>query len=327
VALILPNLQDAPAFDAMAVRDAADYQTLAAASRNTGVLSGMQITQDTGTDLKIAAASGSVRILGQVFSYTGTGSPFTVPTVSPGGDRRDAVIYRAGSGVEILEGTPNTTPNWDASSDTDPPVKPELVEATDCLLAEIYTTPTTTEIVAANLVDKTVQLFVPGARGTPDSATTALTASTLVMVPGTKIAIPTGSLQVGSRFRFMVGIQKTAAGTATWALTVRFGTNGTTADAAIASWTSGTNTALLDQGVLMVEVVITALGSGTAATAQCTAFWSHGGTTATGLGSIACAPTTTTGFNSTATAPFIHVDVTAGAAAVMTGWGSAEQLA
>lgn len=163
--------------------------------------------------------------------------------------------------------------------------------------------------------------------GTPASATTALTAATEVLQGGTLFQLPTSYLAVGQRYRWHIGIEKTAAGTATWVAKVKFGTNGTTADAAIATWTSGTNTAAIDQCTLDIECRITALGSGTSATAACTAFYVNTLTNATGLGRIDPVPTPTAGFDSTAATPYMHVDITAGASAVMTGVGMAEQVA
>lgn len=161
--------------------------------------------------------------------------------------------------------------------------------------------------------------------GTPDTATASLTASQYTMVPGTLITLNT-ALEVGSRFRFIIGLLKTAAGSATWNAVVSLGAHGTTADTQVATWTSGTNTAAIDQAILILEVVITALGAGTAAKAACTAFYVNELTTTTGLGNIACAAGSTAGFNSAA-AQYIHVDVEPGTSAVMTGWGMAEQLA
>lgn len=168
--------------------------------------------------------------------------------------------------------------------------------------------------------------LLPIGLGTPSAATTALTATTEVLQGGTLFQIPTGSLVVGRRFRFTIDVIKTAAGLATWAVKVKYGTNGTTADAAIASWTSGTNTAAVDQAILIIEVVITALGSGTSATAACTAFYTNTLTNATGLGRIDPVPGSTAGFDSTAATPYFHVDITAGTSAVMTGVGMAEQI-
>jgi hypothetical protein len=140
------------------------------------------------------------------------------------------------------------------------------------------------------------------------------------------VPAPTGSLVVGQRFRWTINLIKTAAGTATFAVKVKYGTNGTTADAAIASWTSGTNTAAIDQASLVIETTITALGSGSSATASSIAYYSNTLTDVTGLGRINHVPGSTAGFDSTAATPFFHVDITAGASAVMTGVGMAEQI-
>lgn len=162
--------------------------------------------------------------------------------------------------------------------------------------------------------------------GTPDSATVSLTASTQVIQTGTKFQLPTGYLAVGQRYRFTINLIKTAAGTATWTAKVCYGVNGTTADGAIATWTSGTNTAAVDQARLTIEMRITALGSGTSATAACTAFYVNTLTNATGFGVINPVPGSTAGFDSTATTPYFHVDITQGASAVVTGVGMAEQI-
>jgi hypothetical protein len=163
-----------------------------------------------------------------------------------------------------------------------------------------------------------------GGLGTSDAATTAMTASTQVVVPGTKFQLATGLLNVGTVFRFTVGLDKTAAGAATFTVKLCFGTSGTNADAAIATWTSGTNTALADYATLTIDVRITAIGA--SATAAAIAFYSNTATDSTGLGRISPVPGSTATFASTATTPFFHVDVTCGAGTTMTAWGSAQQL-
>lgn len=186
-----------------------------------------------------------------------------------------------------------------------------------------------TVYTAAGVIISTTSVVpsgLPGGLGTPNSAAQALTASTANVISGTLFQLPTGGLSVGSRFRFQVGLIKTAVGVATWQVAVKWGTAGTNADAAIASWTSGTNTAAIDQATMEIEVAITALGSAGAATAACIAMYVNTLTNATGLGVINFAPTSTAGFDSTAANPFMHVDVTPGASAVMTGVGSAERL-
>ena len=56
----------------------------------------------------------------------------------------------------------------------------------------------------------------PGGVGTNPTGTTAFTASTAVVAGGSSIPLTTGSLFVGSRYRWHISMVKTAAGTATW---------------------------------------------------------------------------------------------------------------
>jgi hypothetical protein len=182
------------------------------------------------------------------------------------------------------------------------------------------------EVRTSTGVIVTSSIFLGNGLGTPASATTALTASTQVVQGGTLFQLPTGSLAVGQRFRWHLNLVRTAAGTATWTAKVCYGTAGTNADAAIATWTSGTNTAAIDQAMLIIECRITALGSGTSATAACTAFYVNRLTEVTGFGKIDPVPGSTAGFDSTAATPFFHVDITSGASAVVTGVGMAEQI-
>jgi hypothetical protein len=147
------------------------------------------------------------------------------------------------------------------------------------------------------------------------TAMQALAVSANVLT-GSLLSLPVNSLLVGTRFVWEIVLIKTAAGTATWAVQVKFGTTGGTGDTAIASWTSGTNTAAIDQARLRIVCDILTLGA--AATARCNAFYVNTLTSATGLGRIAGAPTATATFNSAASPAFIHVGVTPGASAVMT---------
>jgi hypothetical protein len=164
-----------------------------------------------------------------------------------------------------------------------------------------------------------------GGVGTPSTAAQSLTAGSANVVTGTLLQLPTNNLNVGSRFRFHIGLDKTAAGTATWVVALKWGTAGTTADAAVASWTSGTNTAAIDQATLDIEAVVTAIGA--AGTWASIGFYVNTLTNATGLGKINSIPTTTAAFDSTLTTPYLHVDITPGASAVMTSVASVERLA
>lgn len=161
--------------------------------------------------------------------------------------------------------------------------------------------------------------------GTPDSSQASMTASTQDVVAGTKVQLATSDLAVGTTFRFMLAITKTAAGTATWTIKVCFGTAGTNADTAIATFTSGTNTAIEDRAT--VEILVRITGTGSGGTAVCTAYYVNQATDSTGLGDISFAPGTTAAINTTLTSPYIHCDITPGASAVMTCGGYCERVA
>lgn len=158
---------------------------------------------------------------------------------------------------------------------------------------------------------------IPGPVASLSAAAQTLTASTQVVMAGTLLRMPTRGLKIGQRFTFNLGVSKTAAGVAASILTVKFGVNGTNADAAIATFTSAAGTAAAHNTTLTVEVEILTLGA--AATARCNLMSQS---VASGWGIFPLVPGSTATFDSTATNPFIHVDFAAGAATVGTGVSS-----
>lgn len=85
---------------------------------------------------------------------------------------------------------------------------------------------------------------------------------------GSNVAIPSGYPVVGTAYRLIFDVVKSAAGTATPILTVRVGTAGSTADTARLTFTFGAGTAAADTGVLEVLAVFRTVGSGTSAVLQ-----------------------------------------------------------
>lgn len=90
-------------------------------------------------------------------------------------------------------------------------------------------------------------------------------------VTGSSISVPASSLNVGSRYHLVFDVSKTAAGTATPILVIRFGTNGSTADAAILTFTFLAGTAAADIGTFQVWVTFRTVGASAViqGTAQC----------------------------------------------------------
>lgn len=81
-------------------------------------------------------------------------------------------------------------------------------------------------------------------------------AATLTYIAGSALAVPPGGLKVGSKIRFKFNMTKTAAGSATSAISIVFGTAGTTADTARVSFTKPAGTAAIDEAAVEVEAVV-----------------------------------------------------------------------
>ena len=150
--VIKPNISEAPAttYNASAVPDRTDDFAGRSDAMGTGGLTGMNVTAAASLTLTIAA--GTVSVLGT--SYTYAGGTVAVTTNAGLLDRRDVLIYRAGTGIVLLQGaTASYTPGaalWSTGSVGNPPVKPDVVEATDLVLAEIYM-PYNASVVSATL--------------------------------------------------------------------------------------------------------------------------------------------------------------------------------
>lgn len=136
---------------------------------------------------------------------------------------------------------------------------------------------------------------------------------------GSNVAIPATGLKAGTRYRLIFDASKTAAGVAAPVITLRFGTAGSVADAALVALTFPAQTAVADLGRFALDVTFRSVGSGTAAVVQAMASLIHG-LAATGL-STSSAPVqigTSSGFNSTPANSIIGVSVNGGASAAWT---------
>jgi hypothetical protein len=88
------------------------------------------------------------------------------------------------------------------------------------------------------------------------TAAQVLTAATLTYLTGSKLKVPFGGLQVGTKLRWRFSMAKTAAGTATSTFAIVFGTAGTTADTARVSFTKPAGTAAADEAFVTVEATV-----------------------------------------------------------------------
>jgi hypothetical protein len=85
-------------------------------------------------------------------------------------------------------------------------------------------------------------------------------AGTVYYITGTTLAVPT-DVAVGTKFRWTVAMAKTAAGTGAFNIHIKRGTAGTTADTSDVTQSIGTQTAVADNMMLDIEVIITTIGA------------------------------------------------------------------
>ena len=94
--------------------------------------------------------------------------------------------------------------------------------------------------------------------GNQSTASQSPAAATLTYLTNSNLAVPVGKLRIGTIFKWKLSLSKTGAGTAANAFHVRLGTAGTTADAAILTFTTGLGTAVIDNG--QIEIMVTIRG-------------------------------------------------------------------
>lgn len=142
------------------------------------------------------------------------------------------------------------------------------VSSTDTLTNKTLTSPTLTTPALGTPASGTLT----NCTGLPATSVTGLTSgntsaqsqvvvsATAYYIAGSALAVPT-NLAVGSRFRWTVAMAKTAAGTGIFELILYRGTAGSTADTADVAQTIGTQTAVVDNMTVDVELVVTTTGA------------------------------------------------------------------
>ena len=148
---------------------------------------------------------------------------------------------------------------------------------------------------------------------------------------GSAITLPASLPQVGTTYKLFLDVTKTGAGVATPILTLRFGTAGSTADAALCTFTFGAGTAVADQGIMQITAAIfRTVGAGTAAVVNALAELKHQlastGLTNTGTAGYAELGSVSAGFNSTTANSIIGASLNGGASAAWTITGVRAEL-
>lgn len=155
------------------------------------------------------------------------------------------------------------------------------------------------------------------AKGNFSTATVSAGYATDTYLAGSSIAVPSRGWLAGGRYVCVFDLVKTAAGTATLAITLRLGNAGTTADTGLITFTFGAGTAAVDTGTFEVYGHFRTVGSGTAAVIVAESYCSHAlaatGLISTGGSGVGQITTVSSGFDSTTANGVLGLSVNGGA--------------
>lgn len=159
MALLVPNIEASPTFDAQAIPDATDLaaQIAATAPVETGVVSGCAVSPQSSPNMTVKVAAGTIIVNGTQVAVTAVSSLSIAAADAT--DRRDIVVVNNAGTVSVVTGTDCGTAGWSRTTPNPlttnpPPVKPSI-PANSVMLAEVYVASSTTSIAAGNLIDKT----------------------------------------------------------------------------------------------------------------------------------------------------------------------------
>lgn len=182
----------------------------------------------------------------------------------------------------------------------------------------VYVDATTKNLSAKDDAGVVLQML-PALKNQSVAAATPFATDTYLV--GSSFTIP-NAVRVGAQYRCIFDVTKTAAGVATPIIIVRFGTAGSTADAAILTFTFNAQTGVVDNGTFAIWLTFRTVGAGTSAVLQGMAILEHN-LAVTGLGSVNPGGwqqllATSSGFNSTVANSILGVSVNGGASAAWT---------
>lgn len=142
--------------------------------------------------------------------------------------------------------------------------------------------------------------------------------STDTYLTGSNLAIPSGFPIVGSEYRCVFDVTKTNAGLVAPVITLRIGTAGTTADAAVLTFTMGAGTGAVDTGIFEIRARFRTVGAGTSAVLVGLLRLTSNLTTTGISNAVKARVVVSAGFNSTTANLIIGCSYNAGSAAVHT---------
>lgn len=173
------------------------------------------------------------------------------------------------------------------------------------------------QVLAAASADATGLRWVSPMLNNRSTSTVSAGYAADTYLAGSAINMPTGMPVVGTTYHLMFDMVKTAAGTATFVATVRYGTAGTTSDAAILTFTFTAGTAAADTGTFELWLHFRTVGSSTSAvvvgTIQCRHHLAATGLTTLGAAGMGQITTVSSGFSSTPAGSILGVSINGGA--------------
>ncbi len=152
----------------------------------------------------------------------------------------------------------------------------------------------------------------PGCKSTVAAADQAIAAATLTQVTGTLLTLPPQAIQVGTVLTFTAILTAGALGTAANTITIRLGVNGTTADAAIATFTTAIGTAATSTAKVEVTLTVRSLGAAGTAVATCN-IWNSAAAGFVNIGTSVLVGTMATFNTVTSGLLYAHMALTTGA--------------
>jgi hypothetical protein len=164
-----------------------------------------------------------------------------------------------------------------------------------------------------------LKAYMADQMGNWSTAAQSPVAATLTYLTGSSIAVPVGKLRIGTQFRWVLDVSKSAAGTAIRTFHVRIGTAGTTGDAAVLTFTGVlVPTAVADNGIIRIAATIR--GPLSASCIMRGIYELQHNLAATGLSTRAMEilAVTSAGFDATVANLIVGLSVTTGAAEVLT---------
>lgn len=155
MALVIPNIQGitngANGYDIQSIPDATDWAIRDASDQQSiYVVSGMQVTQHTGSDMLVSIAAGAYVINGGQYTYAGGTATVSAASAT---DRRDLISIDTSGTVNVTAGTACGTAEWVRSTLALPPVKP-AIPSNQCSLAEVAVPAGMNAVTNLNIVDK-----------------------------------------------------------------------------------------------------------------------------------------------------------------------------